>query len=482
MSSPKNTIKSNTEDGRFPAGRHGLSRGSIRSRPHLTHDSRIVLMALLAGIPAVMVATWLLWTIDLTSNLRVTLTILILACWLGFSFALRGRVVRPLQSVSNLLAALREGDFSIRARGYDRADTLGDVMAEINALGAMLQEQRLGAVEATALLGKVVQEIDVAVFAFDGSRILRLVNRAGERLLARSSEHLIGRSAADLGLEGCLEGSESRLLEVSFPGGSGRWELRQTSFRQDGLPHQLLVLSDLTRALREEERQVWKRLIRVLGHELNNSLAPIRSIAASLDQLLSREQRPVDWQEDMHRGLAIIGNRGEALSRFMEGYAQLSHLPAPKPQPLQVGAWIRRVAGLETRIAVTLAPGPELMIEADGDQLDQLLINLLRNGVDAAMATGGGVSVGWAVKSDYLEVWVDDEGPGLPDTGNLFVPFFTTKPHGSGIGLVFSREIAEAHGGSLTLANRVGKPGCRALLRLPFSQTPRTRASGARPQ
>ncbi|MBZ5498551.1 MAG: PAS domain-containing sensor histidine kinase [Acidobacteriia bacterium] len=436
----------------------------------LSHDSQIVILALVAGFPAALAAMLLLWLGDHTPKVDWTLTVVILGSWLGFSFALRSRVVRPLQTISNLLAALREGDFSIRARGYDRADTLGDVMAEINALGATLQEQRLGAVEATALLGKVVEEIDVALFAFDGDRILRLVNRAGERLLAQPSDRLVGQGAAELGLADCLDAEDSRLLEVSFPGGSGRWELRRTTFRQDGLPHQLLVLSDLTRALREEERQVWKRLIRVLGHELNNSLAPIRSIAASLDRLLSRDPRPDDWKEDMHRGLAIIGNRGEALSRFMDGYSRLSHLPSPQRRPLEVRTWVRRVASLETRLAVSVLEGPDIVIQADGDQLDQLLINLLRNGVDAALVTGGGVSVGWTTTAAQLEVWVEDEGPGLPNTGNLFVPFFTTKPHGSGIGLVLSRQIAEAHGGALSLANRSSGQGCKALLRLPREQ------------
>ena len=317
-----------------------------------------------------------------------------------------------------------------------------------------------------------MEEIDVAVFAFASDGILKLVNRAGQRLLAQPAERLVGHSADDLGLASCLKGEESRLLEVSFPGGSGRWELRRTAFRQDGLPHQLLVLSDLTRALREEERQVWKRLIRVLGHELNNSLTPIRPIAASLDRLLARDPRPDDWQEDMRRGLAVIGNRSEALTRFMEGYSRLSHLPPPHRQPLDIPAWVRRVVGLETRLAISIAEGPELAIHADGDQLDQLLINLLRNGVEASMATGGSVKVGWNLTAAHLEVWVEDEGPGLSDTGNLFVPFFTTKPNGSGIGLVLSRQIAEAHGGSLTLSNRRGSHGCRALLRLPIHLPP----------
>ncbi len=425
-------------------------------------------MALFAGFPAVLVSMILLWRFDFPSKVQWTLTALVLLFWLGFSTALRARVVVPLQTLSNLLAALREGDFSVRARGAGRNDALGEVAVEVNALGTTLHEQRLGAVEATALLTKVMEEIDVAVFAFDNHQSLRLVNRAGERLLAMPSDRLIGKTASELALSDCLEGNPSRLIEVSFPGGAGRWDLRRSTFRQEGLPHQLLVLSDLSRALREEERQAWKRLIRVIGHELNNSLTPIKSIAASLDSLLVKEPRPADWLDDTRRGLAVIGNRGEALSRFMEGYARLAKLPTPKKQPLDVGTWVRRVVRLETRMDIGLKPGPELTILADGDQLDQVLINLVRNGVDAAQVTGGAVQVGWARSQSHLEVWVDDEGTGLSNTANLFVPFFTTKPKGSGIGLVLCRQIVEAHDGSLVLENRAGTPGCRAHVRLPI--------------
>jgi nitrogen fixation/metabolism regulation signal transduction histidine kinase len=345
---------------------------------------------------------------------------------------------------------------------------LGELVTEVNALGKTLKEQRLGAVEATALLRNVMHEIDVAVFAFNAGRVLVLANRAGERLLAAPADKLIGRSAKELGLASCLEGESSRLMEASFPGGAGRWEMRRAKFWQSGSPHQLLVLSDLSKALREEERQAWKRLIRVLGHELNNSLAPIKSIAASLIALLDRNPRPSDWDEDARRGLAVIENRGESLSRFMEGYARLAQLPPPRMQPVDVKAWIHRVSCLETRLEVSIIPGPDLIIQADGDQLDQLLINLLRNAVDAALATGGAVQIGWTKTASAVEVRIDDEGPGISNTSNLFVPFFTTKPHGSGIGLALSRQIAEAHQGTLVLENRPDTRGCRGLLRLPL--------------
>jgi signal transduction histidine kinase len=244
--------------------------------------------------------------------------------------------------------------------------------------------------------------------------------------------------------------------------------MRRSTFREGGLPHELVVLSDLSQALREEERQAWKRLIRVLRHELGNSLAPIKSMASTLSTLLQRESPLPDWKDDMKRGLTVIADRSESLSRFLEAYGRLARLPQPRYQPVNVGVCIRKVAALTARLPVEVVSGPELVLQADGDQIEQLLINLIRNATDAALETGGKVRVGWSVNSDDLEVWVDDEGPGLAETANLFVPFFTTKAHGSGIGLVLSRQIAEAHGGSLTLLNRKDVRGCEARLRIPL--------------
>ena len=431
-------------------------------------DLRLMLMSLAAGFPAVLTAMILLWNGGFTAKTEWTVTVVVLGFWLGYSLALRERLVYPLQTLSNLLAALREGDFSIRARGAAPNDALGEAMMEVNYLGQVLREQRLGALEATALLRTVMAEIDVAVFAFDHEQRLRLVNRAGERLLAQPAERAIGRGAFELGLADSLTGDEVRTIQMNFPGASSRYEVRRSTFRERGVPHQLLVLSDVSRALREEERQAWQRLVRVLGHELNNSLAPIKSIAGSLESMVARDTPPPDFREDMQRGLSVISSRAAALSRFMEAYSRLARLPSPRLQPLSVSALIKRVARLETRLPVELAQGPEITIHADGDQLEQLLINLIRNAVDASTETGGGVHIAWRRRAGFVEVMIEDEGPGLSNTSNLFVPFFTTKPGGSGIGLVLSRQIAEAHGGTLTLENRKTGRGCEARLRLPL--------------
>lgn len=431
------------------------------------HERRVFWLALLGGFPAVALALGLLWFGDFTPRTQWTLTILVAGFWLACAAIIREHVVRPLQTVSNMLAALRERDYTLRARGSNPEDALGLLLLELNSLGDDLRAQRLGALEATALLRRVMEEIDVAIFAFDAAQTLRLVNRSGAELLGRAPEQLLGRDASSLGLAGSLSGDAPRVDALTFPGRAGRWEVRRDMFRQGGLPHQLLVLTDVSRALSDEERQAWKRLIRVLSHELNNSLAPIKSIADSLLAAITREPPPPDQRDDLRKGLGVIASRSASLSRLMAAYARLARLPPPRLESVTIQDWMCRVVALETRRSVVIHPGPNVTIQADGGQLDQLLINLVRNAVDATLEGNGTVEVAWEARNGQLDVWVRDEGSGLADTANLFVPFYTTKPDGSGIGLALSRQIAEAHGGALTLSNRVSGPGCEARLTLP---------------
>ena len=442
-------------------------------KQRLSHEQLVFLYALLAGLPAVVTAMCFLWLGDSSPKVQWTLTLLLACFWFGYAGALRGRVVRPLQTMANLLSALREGDFAVRARGARRDEALGDVMFEINTLSRTLQEQRLGALEATALLRTVMEEINIAILAFDADKKLRLANHAAQLLLAKPAERILGRDAAELGLAECLAGDPARLLTLAFPGGSGRWGMRRSRFREGGRPHDLVVIADLSRTLRDEELQAWQRLVRVLGHELNNSLAPIKSIAGSLGAMLRREPRAPDWETDMRAGLDIIAARAEGLARFMAAYARLARLPQPTLAPTPLAALVARVVALEPRLAVQNLAGPDLTLPLDAAQIEQVLINLLKNAVDAALdqrANGrpdATVRIAWTRRAAAIEIVIEDDGPGVANPGNLFVPFFTTKPEGSGIGLVLCRQIAENHSGALTLVNRPATPGCLATLRLP---------------
>jgi len=451
------------EPGRRTA--HPVRRG-------LPFESRLLLLALAGGAPAVAAAAILIWSRSGPPEIAVVATAGIIAIWVLGGIRLRDRVIRPLQTLSNLLVALREEDFSFRARVRRPDDALGLVLSEVNALEKTLRDQRLGAVEAGALLRTVMAEIDVAVFAFDGRRRLRLVNRAGARLLGRPEAGVQGLSSVQLGLDDLLDGDSARTLDRHFPGGAGRWSVRRSAFRDEGVAHQLLVLADMSQAFREEERLVWERLLRVLGHEVNNSLAPIKSISESLTILVGRQALSPEVRRDIQDGLSIMASRAEALSRFLGAYSRLARLPKPKLQSVSVGPLVERAAALETRRRVAVRPGPPVEISADPDQIEQVLINLLRNAVDAVLEGAGTVRIGWRRAGRALEILVEDDGPGLTGTENVFIPFFTTKPGGSGIGLVLSRQIAEAHGGSLRLDNRTGARGCVARLLLPLTEPP----------
>jgi nitrogen fixation/metabolism regulation signal transduction histidine kinase len=385
----------------------------------LTFERRLALGALLATVPGLALAAVLAWRDLPPGPLPWVLVATAFAVSAVLIARLRSRMVLRLKTLSNLVSALREGDYSVRGRDADREDPLGEVAWEVNALGDQLRSGRLGELEASALLGQVLEETDVAIFAFDGAGLLRLVNRAGARLLQRPPSQLVGRDAASLGMAELLEGDTPRRVDGGFGGQGGPYELRRSQFRREGLPHTLLVLADLRRVVREEERAAWQRIVRVLSHEINNSLAPIQSIAASLQAVLGRGD-PSEWVEDVRSGLMVVARRSEALSRFLGAYARLAKLPAPILSP---------------------------------------------------------VTIGWEEAPGEVELVVSDEGPGLLDSRNLFVPFYTTKPEGSGIGLVLCRQIAEAHRGTLSLRNAVGRRGCDARLRLPRVAPPQQEAT-----
>lgn len=437
-----------------------------RPERRLAFETRLLLLCLAGGLPAVVLAVVLLDRAALDGAINALLLTLTIGAWLGFGFAARRHVVYHLQTLSNLMEALREGDYSLRGRRARFNDSLGEVVREVNQLAENLRIERLGAREASALLGKVIDVIDIAVFAFDSGGRVRMVNPAGERLLGRSADAVRGLPAGLLGLAEFLDGPDRQTVRHHFPVGHGQWEIRRARFREDGVAHELLVITDLSWALREEERRAWQRLIRVIGHELNNSLAPIQSMSSSLAALLARDPLPEDWREDASSALGVIGNRAEALGRFMAAYAMLARLPAPNRRPVELRPLIERAVALDERRPVTIH-GEAQTAAIDPDQVEQLLINLLKNAHDAADQTDGDVEVRLGRDDGSITIDILDTGPGIANPDNLFVPFFTTKPGGTGVGLVLCRQIAEGHGGTLVLENRNDGPGSIARLTLP---------------
>jgi nitrogen fixation/metabolism regulation signal transduction histidine kinase len=458
-------------------------RTAVSSR-RTRFERRVIAFTTLLIVPGVLVSTILLLLLPWSVESKVALFVTELLVCLLLALALHEHIIRPLQTLANVVGALREEDYSFRARNAIPNDALGELSLELNALADVLSQHRTGAMEATALLQRVVKEVDIPIFAFDTANALRLVNSAGEKLLQLSSNQALGRSATQLGLAECLTSENESLVSLGF-GAGARWVLRRSTFRQQGIPHTLVVLSDVSRALREEERRAWQRLIRVIGHELNNSLTPIKSIAGSLSARLADAELDTTQRQDFARGLEIIENRAASLNRFLQAYRQLAQMPTPVLRQCSMNELVRRAVSLETRAKIAIADSVDVTLMADPDQLDQMLINLLHNAADAVLesrcngdlpASGDDrtleaepqIYVKWERSTNHLVFTIEDRGPGLMNPSNTFVPFYTTKTEGSGIGLVLSRQIAEAHGGSLELSNRSGGSGCVVSVKLPI--------------
>jgi two-component system nitrogen regulation sensor histidine kinase NtrY len=447
---------------------------SRRKRRRFLYEGRVLVLSIVSAVPGTVAFGILLWRTQWPNSTRISILLLLLFLQFILLAVLHEQIIRPLQTLTNVVSALREEDYSFRARGAAQDDALGELSLEINTLADLLADERTKTIEATALLRRVVEVVDVPLFAFDPEGLLRLVNTAGEKLLQKPESALLGRSAEEIGVSACFE-AEDQTQIVLPQAPNSRWFIRRSRFRQAGVPHTLIVLSDVSRALRDEERSAWQRLIRVLGHELNNSLAPIKSIAGTLSMRVASLPLADREREDFNRGLTIIESRAASLNRFLQAYRRLAQMPQPTLRPVEVAELVGRVALLETRVPVKVVGGPRIVALIDTDQVEQMMINLVKNAAEATLETavaggngGSSVEISWEKDESHLHIYIADRGPGLLNPDNAFVPFYTTKSEGTGIGLVLSRQIAEAHNGSIQLSNRADAPGCVATVVLPL--------------
>jgi two-component system, NtrC family, nitrogen regulation sensor histidine kinase NtrY len=401
---------------------------------------------------------------------------------IGLTVALAALQVRrarhALATLGNLVDALREGDYGVRAAAA-RTRVDAGLAEAFNRLALHLQDERRGMHETLQLLSKTLAMLDGAVFVFEQDQRLRVVNPAGEHLLGQAATDLVGQQAQALGLAPLFALPSGSLHALGFRGQAGRWQVSHAALRSRSQSGRLLVIQPMERALREEEAQAFRRLLRVLSHEINNSLAPIASMADTLRRLLPEAGMPIgaEDRQDVVDGLRLVEQRSGALQRFLGGYARLARLPPPVIVPVRLDEHLRRVRKLIASERVQLRPSPPLLVMADADQLEQVLINLLRNALEAD-ASGAQVEVQCVQDGQGVRIDIVDQGPGLPTSDNLFVPFFTTKPGGSGIGLVLSRQIIESQHGSLRLQSRDDVPGSVASICLPVAPAV-ARAPGA---
>lgn len=371
--------------------------------------------------------------------------------------------------MANIVAALKERDYTLRVRYPNIDDPMGLSFEELNGLANYLQGQRLDMIETHELLFKILQEVEAAVLCFDQDENLVMANEYARRLYECEGNEPLKGTASDLNLKDYYGTNLHTAFEIEFPARKSRWLVKRSSYRENGLPYTMLLIADLQGPLREEELDAWKKLIRVLGHELNNSMTPIKSMSDSLTRILRRDPLPEDWKTDMSEGLSVIGRRIDGLSRFVTGYSQLARIPIPQKKPFQLKTFMERAIRFDPHYTIVQTDSPDCLVDGDESQLDQVMLNLLKNAIEASESEEARVEISWTVEGGKAVVKVEDEGHGLANEDNVFVPFFSTKPTGSGIGLSLSRQIVEAHGGGIHLANRTDRRGCVATVSLPLA-------------
>ncbi len=428
-------------------------------------ENKLLLLALFTGLLPLTFLFIVLYHYELSLYLKVMLVFFMLVSVFYCAFSIRQKVTFQLRTSANLITAMQSGDHSLKAYQLSTKGALSEFNQVFNELSSALAEQQLISKEKQVLLHKVIAQIDVAIIAVDDKNNISLMNPNAEKLFSCRFDEMQGWPIKSLGLQEVLDGEYRKVVEFEIKEYKKKVYIHTDDYFEKGIRQRLIFITDIQHLLREEERQAWQKILRVLSHEINNSLAPIASISETLTRLLSNNTLKSDdnaeinkeLSDDLQEGLAVITERANSLNSFLQRYQQLSQLPTPDKKIFDCEPLFKSMALLFSDSHMQFN-GQSLFVYADEEQLQQVLVNLIKNAQQAmSEMIKGKIVISWQQRAERIEISIEDEGTGINNTDNIFIPFYTTKEEGSGIGLVLSRQIVINHGGDLTINNRVDK-------------------------
>lgn len=402
----------------------------------------------------VTVLLWLsLYLAQASTLLILTVMLLVLLPFALYLSQLYRRLTDPFYRLTSQVEAIRLEDYSLRMRSQFKKGIARDLCEEINSLSADLQRRKSRYDQHVFLIYQLIEQLDTPILVFDPKGRLSHANGAFSRWLKQPWRNIKGAPSTALGLTQTQAG-----WQLADPQQRSRWQLRNSHFHQSGGLFQLLILTNIEKELNQAEQNAWRRLIRVLSHEIRNSLTPIKSLAQSLAQLPSQEDKSI-------QALNVIKERSQSLQDFVERYATLSRQVVLNRENVTVDKLVAKIKGLNPSLNLQTSISLQY-VWADPALLEQVMINLVKNAEEAGKA-GQPVRLTFALYDGQQRIRVIDQGRGIQNPENLFVPFYTTKKDGQGIGLAFCRNVIDQHGGRLTLTNNQNGPGACAEISLP---------------
>ncbi len=431
-------------------------------------DVRLVLSVLLACLPLLAMSFGFLYLVNVSLLIKSVLALAVLGFVAAVTEYVRSTFNNHVRVTLNLVASIRSHDFSLRASEVEQRGEVADLFRELNLVADEIKHIREDELDARRLLEQIVAQVNVAIVVLDAHGVIKLVNPFAELLLGSRAREILGKHV-DTTMLREVTNSTGQWIDHEIPGVEGRWHVVVQSYRERGVPGRIVMMSDLEHILTHVESQAWRRLIRVIAHEVNNSLTPIISVSQTARRLL---ERPADDARDgqVKQAVQVVGTRAGNLRQFISEYVALARLPEPQLGDVKIAGSMQLVERTMHAKGVTFrhdARCADTVIEGDQAQIEQVLINLIKNAMEA-QEKNPVVEVRYTVNQGRCEIEIADRGPGFSNPGDAFVPFYTTKARGAGIGLALCRQIVSNHFGKIYVENRADGVGAIVKVVLPL--------------